>query len=79
MKKNKNNQLPPNLLGFWSKGCIKDGAIIKKRNTKPIIINIYTEKNNEDNDDDIITIYKKKRYYIRYANLIKIFNIINKN
>ena len=67
MKKNKNNnnQLPPHLLGYWVKGLIKDGAIIKKKIVHDIKIKIdITEstKNDptDDTDDDDIMYYIKK-------------------
>ncbi len=68
MKKNKNNnQLPPNLLGFWVKGQIKDGAIIKNKLIKPIKINMVKKSNNEDNDEDIIIKLLIRRSYKRKA------------
>ncbi len=72
MKKDKCNQLPPNLYNFWVRKTTKDGAIIKKKiitNIK-IIINKETKTDKTNDDED-------RKFYLRIIyNLIKLFWII---
>ena len=72
MRKDKpNNQLPPYLLGYWIKNHIKDGVVIKKKNTHNVKINIYEQNKpddkKDDDDDDIMRIILKLYSYIQYT------------
>ena len=57
MKKNKDNQLPPHLLNYWTKGLIKDGAIIKKK-----IINIKIIIEDKNNIKELVTEFLQQNH-----------------